>query len=63
MTQEDEVRYRRILAKLHYGEPTSKREYESLLTDEERGYLDSYVIQQRWSSVWLKGMNQTGPVG
>jgi len=56
MTQEDEVRYRRILAMLHYGEPTSNWEYESLLTDEERGYLDAYVIHQRWASIWLKRM-------
>lgn len=63
MTQEDEVRYRRILAKLHYGEPTNNREYERLLTDDERGYLDSYVIQQRWASVWIRRMNQSGPMG
>lgn len=46
MTMEDEVRYRRILAKLHYGEPTEIPEYEVLLTDREREHLDSYLLKK-----------------
>jgi hypothetical protein len=42
MTEEDEVRYRRVMAKLHYGEETAIPEYEALLTEGEKDYLDGY---------------------
>ena len=54
MTEIDMVRYRRIIAKLHYGEDTANPEYEALLTQGERDYLDAYVIQQRWGLFWAR---------
>lgn len=52
MTEDEEIRYRRIMAKLHYGKETATPEYEAFLTQEERDHLDAYVIQQRWSEFW-----------
>jgi len=54
MTEEDEIRYRRIMAKLHYGEATANLEYASHLTEGEKDYLDAYVIHQRWAKLWLE---------
>ena len=54
MTEEDEVKYRRIMAKLHYGEETAIPEYEALLTEGEKECLDAHVIQRRWAQLWFK---------
>jgi hypothetical protein len=54
MTEGDEIRYRRIMAMLHYGEPTANPEHEAPLAEGERDYLDVYVIQQRWAKLWLE---------
>ena len=62
MTAEDEIRYRRIMAMLHYGEETANSEYEALLTEGERDYLDVYVIQQRWAQLWSeRNRSKLGP--
>jgi hypothetical protein len=53
MTREDEIRYRRTMAKLHYGETTANPEYEALLTKGEKDYLDAYLIQKRWAKLRL----------
>ncbi len=52
MSDEDEVKYRRILAMLHYGEESAVPEYEALLTEGEKEYHDGYILQQRWAKVW-----------
>jgi hypothetical protein len=52
LSEEEETRYRRLMAKLHYGEETAIPEYEALLTEREKEYLDAYAIQQRWSKLW-----------
>lgn len=54
MTEVDMIRYRRIMAKLHYGKDTANPEYEALLTQIERDHLDAYVIQQRWGQFWAR---------
>ena len=54
MTESEEIRYRRLMAMLHYGEATATPEYEALLTEGEREYLDAYLIQQRWAVLWLE---------
>ena len=54
----DESGYRRIMAKLHYGEPTANPEYEAMLTDQEREYLDAYLIQSRWAEFLTKEMRR-----
>jgi hypothetical protein len=41
------------MAMLHYGKKTANPEYEALLTGGEKDYLDGYVVQQRWSQLWL----------
>ena len=53
LSEEEEIRYRRLLARLHYGKETAIPEYEALLTEGEKEYLDAYAIQQRWSKLWL----------
>ena len=54
MTTEEEIRYGRMMAMLHYGEETANPQYETLLTVGEKDYLDAYVIQQRWVGMWLR---------
>ncbi len=56
----DEIGYRRIMAKLHYGEPTANPEYESLLTEQERENLDGYLVQSRWADFLAKKMHCDG---
>lgn len=58
----DEFGYRRIMAKLHYGEPTANPEYEALLTEQEREYLDGYLIQSRWAGFLVKKMYCDGRI-
>ena len=41
------------MAMLHYGKKTANPKYEVLLTYGEKDYLDGYVVQQRWSQLWL----------
>ena len=52
MTEDDMIRYRRILAKLHYGEKDADPQNEALLTQEERDNLDAYLIRKRWGQFW-----------
>lgn len=54
LSEEEEIRYRRLLARLHYGEETAIPEYEALLTEGEKDYLDAYVVQQRWAQLRLR---------
>jgi hypothetical protein len=58
MTDIDEFRYRRIMAKLHYGEPTANPEYEALLTPQERNHLDAYLIHSRWADFLTREMRR-----
>jgi hypothetical protein len=51
LSAEEEIRYRRIMAKLHYGEDTANPEYEALLTQDEKNYLDAFIIQDRWAKL------------
>jgi len=48
MTEADNTRYRRILAKLTYGEDDADPANLALLTALERDHLEAYVIQKRW---------------
>jgi len=54
LSEEEEIRYRRLMAMLHYGENTANPEHEALLTDGEKEYLDGYLIHQRWAKFWLE---------
>ena len=58
MNEEDELRFRRIMAILHYGEETANTEYEALLAEGEKDYLDGYIVQQRWAQLWI-GRNRS----
>ena len=53
LSEDEEIRYRRLMAMLHYGKKTANPKYEALLTYGEKDYLDGYVVQQRWAQLWL----------
>lgn len=49
LSEAEELRFRRILAIMHYGEEGEDLAGRKVLTQGEQDGLDAYVIRQRWA--------------
>ena len=49
ISPEDNRKFRRILAMVHYGEPGEDLAGRELLSEGEREYLDAYALSERWA--------------